>query len=183
MLTQKILKELLDYDPLTGVFRWRVRDQKGFKSIRDWKAWTTMFSGGEAGCLTVNSSGKKYISIRVCKHLYYSHRLAWLYMTGSFPGFQIDHIDGCGTNNIFLNLRDVTSSENHKNHRLGSANTSGFVGVCWHKKANKWEAKIQTGYRHVYLGLFSDIEDAISARQEANVKYGFHANHGSKRPL
>lgn len=50
-------------------------------------------------------------------------------------------------------------------------NTSGHKGACWDKKCKKWAAPIMVDGRNIYLGLFSDIQDAIAAREAAEIKY------------
>jgi len=183
MITQEELKKLLSYNPETGVFTWRERDRKLFQCDRSWKTWNSRYSEKEAGGEMNNSSGKKYLSISIFKKPYLSHRLAWLYMSGSFPDNEIDHINGDGRDNRFKNLRDVTRSENLKNARLHSNNSSGVVGVCWNKNAKKWMSHIMVDYNSIHLGYFGDWFEAICTRKSAEVKYGFHPNHGSNRPL
>lgn len=183
ILTQEILKEIIHYDPDTGVFTWRRRAKKWFKDDGKWKGWNTKFAGKEAGSVRKTCDGKGYVLISIFHIRYQAHRLAYLYMTGEFPQNQTDHIDGCGTNNIWVNLRDVTNSENSKNMRLRSDSPSGFTGVRWYKYYKKWNARISVNNKQIHLGYFSLLEDAIKARKEANIKYGFHPNHGQKRPL
>lgn len=169
-LSQARLKELLHYDPDTGVFTWKVKSAYNIEI------------GNVTGCVTI-LSGKKYIVIRVIGKLYLAHRLAWLYMTGSFPIDEIDHADGNGINNIFKNLSSVTHLKNHKNIRLHVRNTSGINGVSWHSENKRWRARIKVNYKNISLGCFTDIKDAIKARKNADIKYGFHPNHGADRPL
>lgn len=169
MLTQDRVKELLTYDPLTGVFRWKVR--------RKLKA------GSVAGCEFTDRQGKKYWSIGVNGKMFLAHRLAWLFTHGQFPPEQIDHIDGNGLNNRLGNLRVVSNIENQRNARKRVDNTSGVSGVIWDKRDQKWRAQIRVNRKNIYLGLFTDKSEAISARKAAEIKYGFHANHGTERPL
>lgn len=155
ILTQSRLKELLHYDPETGLF--------------------TRFSGKVAGAIRPDG----YVRIMLARELYYAHRLAWLYMTGSLPPEQIDHINGNKTDNRLANLRAVTNFENQKNQRKPVSNTSGIIGVVWHKTKNKWNAQIKHKGRSIHLGYFTDIEEAAAARAKASVQYGFHPNHGT----
>ena len=115
--------------------------------------------------------------------MYLGHRLAWMYTYGKFPdsGMEIDHIDGDGTNNSLRNLREVTSSENKQNMSLGSDNTSGVVGVNWHKGGKKWMASITFQKTSLYLGLYEDFDDAVAVRKQAEKTLGFHENHGRAR--
>lgn len=131
-LTQEILKKIIHYNPDTGTVHWRERGREFFDDEWHWKSWNTNYSGKEAGS-TPLCNGKEYTCIRIFYKAYRVHRLIWLYMEGYFPE-TIDHIDGCGTNNRFNNLRDVSRSDNQKNLRLCSNNTSGFTGVSWCKR-------------------------------------------------
>ena len=123
-LTQERLKEVLHYDPLTGLLTRVVA--AGSAKV-----------GDIAGTITTNRDGKRYRHIKLDSKSHLAHRLACLYMEGKFPLAQIDHEDGDGTNNIWTNLRHATNQENGKNQRLYATNTSGHVGVRWHKQA-KW---------------------------------------------
>ena len=163
-LTQEILKELLRYNPETGVFVWKV------------KAARCVEIGDIAGCLARTG----YNQIKVAKKSYRAHRLAFLYMTGSFPPNQIDHINHIRDDNQWLNLRAVTHQENHKNRTKNKNNTAGITGVSWHKHTNKWYSRIKVNYIDIYLGIFDDWFDAVCARKSAENKYGFHPGHGRK---
>jgi len=174
-LTQEVLQELLQYDSDTGVFTWRERDVKYFAVETNCKRWNTRYSGKVAG--TADARG--YISIKLFKKIYLSHRLTFLYMTGEFPIEQVDHINQVKGDNRFCNLREVTHHENGKNQSMHKNNTSGTVGVSWHKSANKWVARIKVDGKVIHLGLFTDKQDAITARELANIKYDFHINHGN----
>ncbi|MBP7541871.1 MAG: HNH endonuclease [Saprospiraceae bacterium] len=171
-ITQEELKKRLHYDPKTGIFTWILSGSNKIKK------------GDIAGNTWINlNNNKKYYRIYFNGKLHYAHRIAWLYMHGSFPRDQIDHIDGNGLNNRIDNLREVNGFENHQNMRINSRNTSGITGVNWHKRSNKWQARIQVTKKVISLGLHYDFNNAVSARKNAEVKYGFHKNHGSDRPL
>jgi hypothetical protein len=160
MLTQELLKEVLNYDSETGEFFWRT--QRSQQRIGD-KAGTKKKSG--------------YIQIRFNKKSYYAHRLAWLYTHGEWPD-NIDHINHDRADNRLCNLRSVSLTENCRNLALRAKNTSGVNGVFFNKRHNKWHATIQMKKRMVHLGLFDNLDDAAKARQNADIKYGFHENHG-----
>lgn len=165
-LTQSRLKEVLHYNPNTGVFTWIAR----IKGI---------CIGSRAGCIHTNKrTGYRHIFIRVDRSLYKAHRLAFLYMTGMWPTNEVDHEDHDGINNKWKNLRDVTHVENHQNLSKPSDNTSGVVGVCWHKTYSKWTARIRANKKNIFLGCFAEFSDAVSARMAAEKRYGFHQNHG-----
>lgn len=162
-LTQKYLKELLHYNPNTGIFTWKVAknshakvgDIAGYKKISD-----------------------LYIAIKIDSKKYFAHRLAFLYVYGNFPKRNIDHINHIRDDNRIINLREVTHSENQRNSKKRKDNKSGFTGVCRGNNKNKWVAQIKANGKVKHLGIFRDKKDAIRARQEANIKYGYHPNHG-----
>ena len=157
-LTQAELKEILNYNPDTGIFTWKI------------KPCNQIHIGDIAG--TLNKSKRcGYTVIQINKKRYQTHRLAWLYMTGNFPINQIDHINHIRTDNRIENLRDVTNQENQFNRSLQKDNTSGYTGVHWHKQANKWVTQIQINGKIIHLGLFNNPEEASQAYQEAKVKY------------
>lgn len=108
------------------------------------------------------------------------HRLAWLMYYGELPSGVIDHQDGDPSNNSIKNLRDTTVIGNGQNRKIGINNTSGQIGVVWFKNDNRWGANIKVGGKRIYLGQFVEYSDAVNARKNAEVLYGFHANHGRK---
>jgi len=144
-ITQSQLKELLSYDPETGVFFWLV----GRK-----------MAGKIAGCF--NADG--YLQIGVNGKIYLAHRLAWLFVNGAFPS-ALDHINGTKTDNRICNLRECTAAENQRNVGISKANTSGFKGVYWHKDKKKWYARIGVNSRLKNLGNFATPELASAAYQ------------------
>lgn len=148
-LTQHRLKELLHYNPDTGVMTWKVHQG-------------CMMTGQEAGAI-VKLKHSHYIHIQIDRKLIYLHRLAFLYMTGAMPRNDMDHKDGDGLNNKWVNLRPCTRAENCQNHALRSDSRSGFVGVGWHKSAGKWRARIKLNGREIFLGCFDDPEQASLA--------------------
>lgn len=169
MLTRERVADLLEYD--------------GEKLI--WKVSRARLAraGSAAGYVWTAPSGCQYLHVMIDGKKYKAHRLIWLLHYGAWPKQFIDHIDGNGLNNRVENLRDVSHTENQQNSRKSSANVSGVVGVIWHKQAQKWQAQIKAGGKRIHLGLFTDKAEAVAARKAAEVKYGYHPNHGSERPL
>lgn len=155
---------VLEHDPLTGLFRWKVRTSNACK--RGW------FAGSK------NSGGYTELHMTWC-HIY-GHHLIWIMHNGSVPQYQIDHENGDRSDNRIANLRDVPPSENMRNVKRHITNTSGHVGVFWYKPRNKWVARITVNYTLHHLGYFTDIADAIAARKAAEIFYGFHKNHGRR---
>lgn len=150
-LTQARLKELLHYNPETGVFTWRIP--------RNCNNATAGSSAGSADQLG-------YVKIRVDRRLYKAHRLAFLYMLGEFPPDEVDHIDRDPSNNRWENLRSATRSENAANRGLQRNNTSGHRGVTWSRQLQKWMAQGQLRGRMRHLGYFTDIDAAASAARK-----------------
>lgn len=156
------------YEPSSGVFTRRI-------------ACRTSPAGSAVGSILKDSSGNTYLTIWINGRNVAAHRLAWLYMTGSFPELTIDHINGDGTDNRWENLRCVSKLENNRNKRLFRKNKSGVCGVAFHKRDRKWMASIRVDRRLIHLGTFVNKDDAIDARRRAEREYGFHDNHGSPR--
>lgn len=170
MITQKILMEHLLYNPETGVFTYR-------------KSKNPSKIGKVAGYQRLAMSGISYVVFRICGEVILAHRAAVLYVVGELPpkGMQIDHIDGNGTNNAWANLRVVRQQENLKNKRLYRKSTTGIPGVTWEKDRGLWLAQIGVNGRCVKIGRFESINDAAVARRKAEIKLGYHENHGSTR--
>ena len=147
MLTQERLKELLDYDPETGVFVWKVNRGRTAKA------------GTPAG----NKNHDGYNRIMVDGKHYMAHRLAWFYVYGVWPANELDHINRERGDNKISNLRKASRLENMWNRARHSNNTSGYAGVSWSKLHNKWRADIQVNGKGKHLGLFNTPEEAHTA--------------------
>ncbi|MBD5153776.1 MAG: hypothetical protein HDT15_01540 [Oscillibacter sp.] len=87
------------------------------------------------------------------------------------PGLVRDHIDGNRLNNTRANIRFVTQQKNNLNHKVGKLNKSGYTGVYWRRDKKKWKAEITIGGKHIHLGYFQNLRDAIAAREAAEIKY------------
>ncbi len=98
---------------------------------------------------------------------------AIIYLSGQevLYGYEIDHKDTNGLNNLEENLRICTRSQNIQNIKLKNRNTSGYKGVWWHKLTNKWTAQITINYKKIYLGLFDDKKDAAISYNTAALQY------------
>jgi len=164
---QSYLQEVLNYDANTGVFMWRKLHRGVKKSLI-------------AGHIEPKT---KYLLINLCGKIYRLHRLAWVYVYGSIDDLmEVDHINGIRGDNRIENLRLVTKSENSKNKRLFKNSTTGVAGVHFSKKLNKYQVQISVNKKDIFIGLFHNLNDAAFARRIAEIKYGFHDNHGSVLP-
>ena len=164
MITQTELKELFLYCPATGYFT-RIGNIRGRAKL-----------GDRVGVMTENG----YISIIIKRRKYMAHRLAWLYINGELPKYEIDHINHNRSDNSINNLREVEKSENLKNKRLCKNNKTGQMGVYWRANRNCWIANIYVNSKLIYLGSSKFFDDVVKLRKEAEKKYGFHKNHGVK---
>jgi hypothetical protein len=167
-------REFLDYDRLTGVLTWRRRDRKWFATDRNWRIWNTRFAGTVAG----SPDKKGYLRIAILSRSYKAHRLAYLIVTSNWPPHQIDHQNHVLCDNSWENIRPATSAENGKNTSISVRNTSGAMGVHWHRKCQKWCAQINLNGASTHLGLFATKAEAAAARKRAEAEHGFHENHG-----
>ena len=164
---------LLKYDSETGELFWKERPRSMFASDHQFNWWKSKNLGKIAG-----SPNHGYVRVQIGRKKLGAHRLAWIVYYGEWPNGEIDHIDGDPSNNRIVNLRLVSHQDNGKNQKLPSNNTSGVIGVTWHKQHQKWCARIKVDGAYRHIGLFSDIEEAREARRRADVEHGFHANHG-----
>jgi hypothetical protein len=144
------MREILEYNPETGVFVWLRTKSKAR-------------TGEEAGFIDVH--GYRRISINGVKH--YAHRLAWWFVYKEWPSHVIDHINRVRTDNRISNLRAVTQKENGLNCNLSKNNSSGATGVSFDKRRLKWQAYIHRAGKKISLGSYENIGNAKRARKVA----------------
>lgn len=178
-ISSEILNELLRYDPDTGKLYWKERSEKWFSHCKfvsqSTRTWNTKFAGKEA--LTY-SDNHGYRSGHILGISFLAHRVIWCMETGEWPTKDIDHINGITNDNRWENLRSVDASSNNRNTKRRSTNTSGVTGVYWDKGTQKWRVLISKGKSGLtHLGLFSDFDEAVSVRKDAEKKYGYHENN------
>lgn len=161
-MTQDELTELLSYNPETGVF-----------TRKKWRS-----SNAVAGAIAGTAHTKGYIAIWVNGRRHMAHRLAWLYMYGELPEKQIDHINRNKADNRIANLRLADNSENQQNVATTRNNKSGAVGVFWNRRHNRWFSNIVVNRKPIHLGSFTDFDEAVAARKQAEGRY-----HPFKRAL
>jgi len=154
MLTQERLREILNYNELTGIFIWKA--SRGTAKL-----------GSAAGGVHKHSG---YVRIRVDGALYLAHRLVWLYAHGVWPTDQIDHKNLIKTDNSIANLRDVSNRQNQQNLQCHANGRLG--GTCFHKRNQKWIAQIYISGKKKHLGYFRTEQLAHHAYLKAVAKLG-----------
>ena len=148
-LSYESVQETFDYDPETGLLTWKVRLSKRVRI------------GDVAGFAQKRNKGRLKVGIN--NKDYMVHRIIWLWMTGAWPEFEVDHRDENPANNRWKNLRHATSSQNQRNRGPQKNNTSGYKGVTYVAKRKRWIAGVKlNGYRH-NLGTFMSAEEAYAA--------------------
>lgn len=145
ILDAAYLREILDYDKITGLFHWRVMLSNRRKP------------GARAG-----NKSHGYIEIGICNKTYRAHHLAWLYTYGEWPSQFIDHFDGNRSNNAISNLRLATNQKNSQNRHVVSSSkiTSKYLGVTWNEASQCWMSQIKCNGKNVYLGQYGTEYDA-----------------------
>lgn len=152
-ITQQVLHKLLNYDPETGVFLWRVSRPNG------------VVPGHIAGW-----SQDGYTKISLMGKNYGAHRLAWLYVYGKWPTHGVDHISGDRSDNRIQNLRDIPNHLNAANRtRANSDSHTGVLGVSF--RFGRWIARARLGSVLVHLGVYDSMEEAHCAYMEAKRKH------------
>jgi hypothetical protein len=143
-LDSTYLREVLAYNPETGIFTWKKSRYKN-----------------KIGTTAGSTCSENYCKIKIKQKTYLAHRLAWLCFYNEYPPNEIDHINGMIRDNRISNLRCATPQENQQNiKKPNSKNTSGFTGVHWCKTYEKWVSFIRINKAKKYLGRFDSAEEA-----------------------
>lgn len=165
-LTRAAIEKILDYDPDTGIFRWRRRADRS-------KQWNTRYAGTVAGQKTSHG----YVAIQVDgKGAYQASRLAWLLCHGSWPEYQVDHINGIRNDDRIANLRAVDNSQNNQNRVTQRNSKSGIRGVTLHE-TGRYRVRLMIRGTNIDLGYFDSLEEAVAARRELEEQH-----HGEFAP-
>lgn len=146
IVQQDRLRELVDYDPNTGVFRWRARRP-------------ACRAGDECG----RTARTGYREICVDGRLWHAHRLAFIYVAGQCPD-EVDHVNRVKDDNRWCNLRPCTSQQNAGNSPARRHGVS--KGVHFDSSRGKWHAQINNHGTKTNLGRFSTEEEAASAYRD-----------------
>ena len=169
VLSQKVVCALFVYDP-DGCLRWRKSPSNNVP----------------AGSIAGNINAYGHVIVEVNHIAYPVHRLVWIYHYGRVPDRkEITHLNHIRTDNCIENLVATNPSESKRNKKLYKSNSSGVPGVVYTKsrKRKNWRATISYERRRISLGYFDTKEEAIIARKNAEIRYGFHPNHGKRSPM
>lgn len=151
------LKELFVYDQETGHL---IRAKDKYK--------TAARKGDIVG--TPNSDG--HLIVRVDYQICYVHRIIWKMVYGQEPPPLLDHKNRNKQDNRIENLRAATHQQNSQNRSLGKNNKTGVLGVYYRpKEPKKWKVDIKVNRKSLHLGYFHTKEEAVLARQKAEMKY------------
>lgn len=161
----KELNKLLRYDAETGKLFWLPRENK---------QWTGRYAGKEA-LTALRGDGYKCGNIR--GRMYAAHRVIVAIETGKWPD-EVDHINGDKLDNRIANLRSVNATENRRNMKRRKDNSTGVCGVYYISQTGMWNVKIGVAGKKIHVGNYADLNEAISARSDAEQAHGFHPNHG-----
>lgn len=140
------LRELLSYDPNSGVFTWVAPTNRRIR----------------VGARTGQVRPDGYSQLQIDGRRYLAHRLAWCYVYGDWPNGELDHINGLRSDNRVANLRVVTRSENMQNQRAPRGKNP-YLGVSYHRASGRWAAQLSVAGRNTHLGLFDTPEQAQAA--------------------
>ena len=170
-----VLRRLLRYDPTTGEMFWKTRALSCFPNQALWKTWNARFAGKPAFSARCANG---YRSGAVFGKTYRGHRVAMALHLGRLlrDDEHIDHVNGDRADNRAANMRLVTRTQNMRNSKRPSDNTSGHIGVTRYKTASGFGWQVRIGKTHV--GCFPTFEAAVAARKRAERAHGYHQNHG-----
>lgn len=155
-LTAERLREVLHYDPETGVFTWKETLSRRAPA------------GSRAGA---HRALKGYTPLGVLGVRYLAHRLAWFYVHGVWPPEDLDHINRDRSDNRIANLRLASRAENSQNASIKRNNSSGYKGISWHSPTAKRRAYLTINRKQVHLGMFACLSEAVSARKEGEARH------------
>jgi hypothetical protein len=143
-LSSDRLRQVLTYNPVTGIFRHRRAGR----------------SGVTAESVAGGTRRDRYISLLIDGNRLYAHRLAWFWIHGQWPANGIDHIDGNPSNNAIANLREATQSQIVASGKP-RANQTGFRNVYRHQ--GRYRVQIVKQGRAHSFGVFDALEEAAQA--------------------
>lgn len=153
------LKEILNYDPESGKFTWKI-NRKG---------------PGKAGVAAGKRRESGYVVIGIDGSSLSAHRVAWIMMHGFLSkNMTIDHINRDKADNRIINLRVCGLSDNSFNKPVYKNNKCGLKGVYFDESRRgdeKWRAQIYVNKKRISLGVFLTKEEAFENYKAASIKY------------
>lgn len=178
-ISPELVRELLLYNPEDGVFTWRRRSQRWFKTKNAWATWNARYPGKRAGFVRAGAgNGYQCRGVTILDRHVLEHHLAWLYMTDDPLPQEIDHRNRDATDNRWRNLRASTHAKNMLNVSMYKSNTSGITGVVWDKRHEKWIARCRVDGKQKHIGRFDTPSEAGRAVSDFRAANGYGAEHG-----
>lgn len=159
-----LLKEVLEYNPITGELKWKTNQYS-----------RRVVVGSRAG--SVSSNGYRYVQIFGTN--YAEHHLIWFIQTGQWSNQVIDHINHKRDDNRWENLREVSRADNMRNQSKRTNTLSGEQGIWYCKRRDRYIAELTYNGKKVLQRQFKKFDQALQAREEKLAELGFHENHGN----
>lgn len=185
---QETLRHILDYNPETGALVWKVRPEwtfvvregERFTRKRKMRIFNRRFPGQSAVCFHTlkarsdkpSNEGRITPVITINNSRHGAGRVIWKLVHNEEPEV-VNVKDGDWTNLRLNNLQATAEIYKAKHHTVFGHNTSGYRGVSWHTKTNRWRAYIKVNQKNIHLGMYSTIERAVDARARAELRYGW----------
>jgi hypothetical protein len=168
-----VVSKLIFADFETGSLTWLPRTTDFFKDGKqtpehNCAIWNGRYAHKKA-LTSIDSNGYQHGSLFGIKVR--AHTVIWALHSGEWPSDLVDHINQDRLDNRICNLRIANKSINSMNSKIRSDNTSGYRGVTWHSNVKKWMAQVTKNGKHHYLGVFANLEDAVSARRAFDHKH------------
>lgn len=149
-----------------------VIDKEDYNIVKNWY-WRKIDKRGniDKGYWVTNSK----IDDKYDKSIIMIHQIIAEIKFGEYDKNKVvpDHLSRDTDDNRKCNIYLKSNPNNSHNRGISKANTSGKTGVSFRKDNNMWQAYITVNYKTKHLGFFSNIDDAIKARKEAEIKYKF----------
>lgn len=159
--TQTDLASRFSYDPKTGLIVRLVNSYSGRGGSK-----IQARAGDIAGSVNASTG---YVEFRIDSVIVKAHLVAWVLYHGYVPEHDIDHINKDKTDNRISNLREVTRSCNVRNRLTLENNTSGFSGVSFSIREQKWKTYVTVNNKRLDLGTYKELLEAVSARTYAEI--------------
>lgn len=175
--TQEYLQECFKYDSQTGLLYWKERPEHHFKTFRGFRMWNARFSGKLA--LNYVDKINEYLCGTLDGKSVQCHRVIYKLVHGTEPDLVL-HENGKRTDNRIDKLSVGTHNKNMLDQKKPKNNLSGVMGVCKDNRSGKWRASIRGKGKQKHLGYFENFQDAVDARKQAELEYGYHPNHGKR---